>query len=81
MHHMVEIHAPVVVQPTTMVYDTKDHLINTSTATRAGISKSDHHFTYGIWFDDGEKRHYMRRVFDTKEEAQFFLESIYNIKE
>jgi hypothetical protein len=86
MNHIIEIHAPATEKSVTkpiMVYDSKEHLINTHVATRAGVSCSDHHSTlsYTIWFDDGTKRYYMARIFPTKEEATTFLESIYNIKE
>lgn len=61
-----------------MVYDEDGHLLNANMVFRAGISQ--HHKNYLIWFDDGEKRRYLKRVFNSHEEALNFLESIYQIK-
>lgn len=61
-----------------MVYDENGNLLNASVVNRVGIS--EFHKNYTIWFDDGEKRRYLRKIFSTHEEAESFLESIYNIK-
>lgn len=83
---MVEIHAPAVthrlevINKPIMVYDTKDNLINASYIVRSGIS-SEHSSTFTIWFDDGSHKHHMRRIFYSRQEAEDFLNHIYNIKE
>lgn len=81
----IEIHAPALIHTpemafrSVMVYDSKDILINASTAVRAGISEHNNVFT--VWFDDGSRRHHMNRVFITHQDAEAFLQSIYYIKD
>lgn len=61
-----------------MVYDEKGHLLNANMVFRAGITC--HHKNYLIWFHDGENRRFLKKIFNTHEEAEAFLESIYQIK-
>lgn len=81
----IEIHAPAIIRTpemnfrSIMVCDNKGILINASMATRAGISENKDIYT--IWFDDGLKRHYIDKIFDSVPEAETFLRSIYDIRE
>ncbi len=93
---MIEIHAPdithtvsapgvtytiEIINKPSMVYDTKENLINTSKANRVGISSMDHSTSFTIWFDDGAHKQHMGRIFSSRQEAVDFLNSLYNIKE